>query len=625
MLERPEWPRAWSALGDARAAGLLGEDFGPGSDRAGAIEAWKRVVELDPEEFEHRVRLGSLLEHNALGSLRGEGSDLKEAAEQVWKAVEFGGGGRLPDAATLDLLVAGQDERIREILDSDQELTVQLRVALQAALDGAEAATTEAQRFAQTELEKQKLLAGAFGILFQLGELEAAAAIGNLAVGPQDGADAHELIETLENAARVDLGELLQENSPAAAMYRVMLFDPTRGLADATELMSSSAIEAHGGPEAARDAMTTHGRKFAKQMAEVSNSEVAIRVLAARDVFQVQTLAKDLVALTAIDGEQSSEPTFLVRERGRWKLLGEPGDEAVPLELRKRLARGDIQAARDLMTLLLPLRFPDLPLSVEEADTRELKDLPLLFGCSGDPGDCARRSGKAAERRGGYPRWELRRAELLWWLQADEGQRSDAVAQELVDAAPTSRALELLWLTQQKQEKHDEAAATLQTLLETNPDAGLQVRIRIASSFGDRDELERLEEPARKSSNPAYSLNNLAWGYLLAGMMEQSLPVAEEAVAAGERRSPAALHTLAAAYAEADRLEDARQTLLELREKKHNWLPREEEWYVIGRIAAGYGLTEQARAAYQRVQKPDEAISQSTWQLTQAALARLGD
>ena len=58
----PESARAWSALGRVRMLGDFGEAWGEGSDRPGAVAAWREAVRLDPTDRDALLDLVTLLE-----------------------------------------------------------------------------------------------------------------------------------------------------------------------------------------------------------------------------------------------------------------------------------------------------------------------------------------------------------------------------------------------------------------------------------------------------------------------------------------------------------------------------------------------------------------------------------
>ncbi len=51
--------------------------------------------------------------------------------------------------------------------------------------------------------------------------------------------------------------------------------------------------------------------------------------------------------------------------------------------------------------------------------------------------------------------------------------------------------------------------------------------------------------------------------------------------------------------------------------------PEDEDWYVFGRIAEGYGFSASARASYLKVQQSTFPDRISTWELAQKRLAGL--
>jgi tetratricopeptide (TPR) repeat protein len=115
--------------------------------------------------------------------------------------------------------------------------------------------------------------------------------------------------------------------------------------------------------------------------------------------------------------------------------------------------------------------------------------------------------------------------------------------------------------------------------------------------------------------------NNAAWLALFRGKdFDQAI---EDARRASSNDSPSALHTLAALYAETGKSTEARQALLKSIEKRTSDQPTSVDWFVLGRIAENYGVSDAAAVAYKKVKKED-TTGMSTWELTQKRIAQLG-
>jgi tetratricopeptide (TPR) repeat protein len=119
--------------------------------------------------------------------------------------------------------------------------------------------------------------------------------------------------------------------------------------------------------------------------------------------------------------------------------------------------------------------------------------------------------------------------------------------------------------------------------------------------------------------------NEAAWTALFTTRdLERAIEDARRASDEKNANRSAALHTLAAVYAESGRNSDARQALLQSISLRQNDEPESYDWYVFGRIAENYGVADAALAAYRRVEKkPEDATGLSTWELAQRRLALL--
>jgi hypothetical protein len=93
--------------------------------------------------------------------------------------------------------------------------------------------------------------------------------------------------------------------------------------------------------------------------------------------------------------------------------------------------------------------------------------------------------------------------------------------------------------------------------------------------------------------------------------------------ASGQKAAFPELHALACAYAETGRTAEARQTILRAMNAAGMEEPNDVSWYVFGRIAEQFALTDTARDYYRRLDKPKTDDPTSTWALAQRRLAAL--
>ncbi|NNM54466.1 MAG: DUF3857 domain-containing protein [Spirochaetales bacterium] len=78
----PQNAEAWSLLGWTREFDDVGRRFGPGYDRQRAIEAFQKAVSLDPQSWAERANLAILWEYDAEGLRYQKAADLEKAIKQ---------------------------------------------------------------------------------------------------------------------------------------------------------------------------------------------------------------------------------------------------------------------------------------------------------------------------------------------------------------------------------------------------------------------------------------------------------------------------------------------------------------------------------------------------------------
>jgi tetratricopeptide (TPR) repeat protein len=174
---------------------------------------------------------------------------------------------------------------------------------------------------------------------------------------------------------------------------------------------------------------------------------------------------------------------------------------------------------------------------------------------------------------------------------------------------------------------YDEARTLCEARATDTPDdaRGLRARSRIASSQGLWSEARSARRHIVELGKAEESdYNELAWFALLEGDHgPQVVDDAEHAALFSQIPDWRHLHTLAAVYADAGRVVEARQTLIKSMDAQGLEEPGPPEWLVIGRLAEQYGAREQATAAYGRVTKPDGSTTGSSYELAQKWAAGL--
>jgi tetratricopeptide (TPR) repeat protein len=210
---------------------------------------------------------------------------------------------------------------------------------------------------------------------------------------------------------------------------------------------------------------------------------------------------------------------------------------------------------------------------------------------------------------------------IAYALKDEEGAEMIAPAQRLAAAVPDSAtAFNLLTNAFTRVDRHAEAAKLAQARLERIPGDEDALRVLGGSAMytGDYAACDKYYRQIVTEHQPnAGDYNNIAWNALLSGKeLERALEDARQAMQL-PGGSAALLHTLASLYAETGKSLEAREALLQSMDSAGRDEPASHDWYVLGRIAENYGVTDAALAAYRKVEKPKTTPAASTYLLAE--------
>src|SRR5262249_3616772 len=171
--------QAYRDLGWVLQHDALGRRFGKGFDRAGAVAAYRKSVELEPDNEQGRANLAILLEHDSQGERYADAAQVREAGS-VYQALRRDLKTKTYDTTLLiALLRSGQYAEARKLaleLPSGAERD-QLLLAAVAATDGPEAALREASHLSVDPEPRRAAIAGAGAQLFLLRSYQPAASL----------------------------------------------------------------------------------------------------------------------------------------------------------------------------------------------------------------------------------------------------------------------------------------------------------------------------------------------------------------------------------------------------------------------------------------------------------------
>lgn len=647
---------AWVTLGWIRQHDDLGRRFGRGYDRAGAIAAYRKARELDPDA-EARADLAILLEHDARGERYGPGSDLAAAIEEYTAIEDELDGLGLANNLVIAMMWARRFDEMKARLDTLDGANgrAALKLVALAATEGTEAALRSAERTFSDANARAEALSGAGRNLMLLRRYPEAAALFEAAGRQSSNA-----------AALLGMAELLRK----ARRYEELTFAPTdpastvkrlstmaaRGEADSEQLAALVSREMTSGLDAeGRKAFWAEleaGFNEARRAARTSSLPLSVAMDLGLAVLRPTVSGDDAVGyrvvMTSSVADRIRNVAFVVPEDGEYRIAAtDKAIATVGKEALRRIDRNDLKGARQWLdwaydeeatrkgsgpvdrggaSPFLDLWSRGAEAGAEQArcaaaslmawDDMPLSTLPILTAC------------RQAEAEG--PRQAvLDRALLSAYRGLGQDSEAAETAERLQQAEPDSlylygaRVASLLRLR-----RWDDVRQAAEARLARLPDdlAARQTLVDLALRQGDFETAESiLRRLADSGMADADVYNQMAWIQLFRGKADdQTVELAQRAATLSGYKAYGVLHTLAALYAEQGKSAEAYRLILQALEAKGGE-PGDADWYVFGRLAESYGLPDAARRCYERAQPGnDEPSPVSTLHLVKRRLEALG-
>jgi len=643
----PGAPLAHRTLGWILEHDLMGRRFKRGADLAGAETAYRKALAIDANDQIARASLAILLERDADGRRTYPRAHLDELGRLYVELHEA----NLRDYDLNRLIVLLYRERFDEVIATAASLKVGRAgqgpvLAAIAARRGVPAALKEAAtRVPRSSDERRSALQSAANELTWLRRYPAAAAL--YAEAAHGASNASELRALADRVARTRRREetRLDLRRPEAVF---------RGFTIA--LLGGELVRANlwavAAPYVVPDLLKDPGWEEAlRAMVKVFRAglsgamDLPANVLADMMASDEVTVDGDAAAGFRVAFVNGSGAAFLVsRPEGPRIVAVTPLGSVAGAQALRLLQAGDAASARRWLDWAIDSMSPGQP-----GDPLSGAPVARLWSPGGVTVDRARaeRAAWALVASGPSPEPALAPLERCRREAPTEGERL-ACLHALAIAARTLHRPD------------DEVAATA-ALPEAAPGsfAGFHLRAWALKRAGHFVEMRKVAEaavagwpdlePARlmladalvKTGEPARAeallrryaestrrrpadLNDLAWLALCRGDVgAATLEAARHAVELDGRRNPDALNTLASVLAERDAPDEAREILLESFDRRGDDGPTSYDWYVVGRIAEGYGVKDAALAAYARVEKPAEADPIGPWVLADRRVRKL--
>lgn len=616
----PDSGDGWAVLGAVLRVDPVGRSARPGADRAGAEAALRKALAVRPSHVGARLGLVELLTTDEHGHHEVDPRRLTAALELL----------RAPDAKNLpdrdesliDLLGRLGDADGLAALDGsikDATLRRQARALAIALRDGGAAARRAIEASAPTR-ERDAVIGKVASALIELRRYDA---LRELRGHDLDGNRV--TAETMKRLRAVEPGDLpaTDPRAPVVTAFRASLLGAPASPPWSKDVAAALAAEREQTLQVLRSQ-----RYPLRSSLDFSLAAIELRVDGdARTFWRV-------TATTA----QVAPVYYLVERKGRPWLIG---STAAPIgvgrEIQAALARRDLPRARAMASAMVRdlgdkaagvvARHRD---ELASADARLLalvaatllggddarvaaEAAPIVAGCGGltaadDVVDCHGLAGDLYYRADDYVA-SAREGRLYLAAHPDSRSAAKGVASALALAG-----------------QRDEAVAVLEAALVRSPgddELGLR-RAEIGLADPWPVARARFEALAADASPDRTALNNAAWTYLY----HDPTPAAAMALVDRARLAfPSATHseanTYAAVMAESDRPAEAWKQLGPFLDDTAE--VSSADWYVLGRIAEGLGLRDDAIAAYRRVEdKHKRYIGVTSHQLAGRRLRALG-
>lgn len=638
---------AWRTLGQVLQYDALGRRFGRGFDYAGAAAALRKAKALDPQEPRTRAELAMLLEHDERGERHGPSARLEEALAEYSALRSELGRKEMDDWHLQALFAAGRHAQVLE-LDVDKSpsrLRDGLRVASVAMTKGAEEALRAAVRWRSQPEERRAALEAASHRLVELRRYpEARALLVEAARGAPNAGELQGRVSMLGKLSPVAESELKDED-PRSAVQRLVLvaLDPQATPEQRRALFSRALVE-HSAEDVDRLVEQLRRQLRNQELPHQVLGDVVVRLMELR-VEGSERVGWRLRSRMPFSTGATETSWYVVKEQGKPRLLAAGGAAAVlGGEALRRVEAGDLEGARqwlDWAREALPTRLAEeqsgagflrlWPKGAKaEAETLRLAAASLAaYGPQGAKAVGVLRA--AWQKAQGEARRALARDLAAAYGSAEQWEEMRKVAQELSAELPEEQgAFLLLAQALQGLKRYEELAKAAQARLERLEEEPLALAVwaeaeSLQGRYAQAQAVRRRQVEAGAASANTY--NELAWTALFlqpleSAALEEALEHSQRSNDMTEYGTSAHVHTLATLYAELGRGPEARQLLLKSLELEDREEPLPHDWYVLGRIAEGYGLLESARKMYEKALS-DKPGPLDTDSLARARLAKL--
>jgi len=647
----PKSSMAQKELAQVLKHDLVGRSLRPGSDLAGAAEAYRAAAALDPDDNTTRADLAILLEYDPVGRRYSRQAPLKDAVAEYEKL----GQDKLSELELANNLAfarfyAGDYEGACKAGLSLNPEPKALLVACIAAQQGSKAGMAEVNRRASDEHAFKETAHTAGEMLMNARQYPLAADFLQAGASGDNAAQAVGLASLLRDAHHHE--DLQFTNTPQDVVKQSFLLamDPNLTEAKLNALSSRNARTVLAAQDTDERKRTLEsGRALNSQLArEDSFLDVTLDILAQAFDPKIEGGDESGYRIKVQVPGSNNLTFFVVKEDGAYKLLDTTQEpNAIALEMLDRIQAPDGHSP-DLHGAKVLLDWLREDTHLEGGDDPLGGPVFPRFWIKGQAPDAAKMKLAAASILAGSrptaargvailedalktattdrDKTNIRLALGLGYSQLQNFEGLLTVSTVLVEQTPESR---LAYLYKVEAliglKRYDDALAASDErlkLLENDTDA-LESRTRIETARGNyaaaRGWLQKIADLGKEN---AEVLNENAWLALYTGKIDDKDMATGIKATQLSKDNPHILHTLACLYAETGKTKEARDLLIRSMDQLNLDEPNDDYWYAFGRIAEQYGERDVAITDYRKLEKPKQVLSvpSSTWELAQMRL-----
>ncbi len=624
----PKSAEAYDVLASILEHDLVCRRFKKGFDFDGAVAAYKKSIQVNPDEVDPRSALAILYEHGKDGYQYSPSAKLDDAVA-VWREVaklNAKSANQYINNVLFDLMYARHfDELLQELAKVNMDVTHRaMALTAIAATKGSQAAIEQSSRITSDDKSRSDALVNAATFLMRLRMYpETAALMKAGSSGQADSAAALQRAEIFRTTKRHE-DAMLPDSDPRSVVQKFLLIALTNPEDPKLfQLVVPRAMQGKTAAELIQIARDKHeGGEARAAMAKAGlPSDVLVDLVISNTQFAVDGDDKIGYRITVRAMGAKNQVMYVVKDNGKYMFLASSTDIGdLGLEALLHVQANDLDGARKWLDWarsdmsvaggddpLAGQMFPRLWTRGQDADASTIRAAALsLMGERHDvhkwiPDIIAARDEAKSDPTRAY----MERVLSLAYANDGNFLELKASGLRLLQAYPTSDVARVVLLAGCNQLKDwGTINQALQARLSKVPDdeATLRLQAQVYAVQGKFEEanavLKRLLDSGRGGSN---DMNSFAWNQLLAGKITPE-GVEEAQRGASVDKGYAMVHTLASVYAENGNPQEARQLVLGIMDQYAMDEPDDGLWYVFGRVAEAYGQPQAALACYKRVQ-----------------------